>query len=819
MLRLEIVIAIAVPLVACGPSAAADDPTPEERLAVQFARGAARVIDTDTLTMPAIVGASALLHEALALDPDNAELWRFASELAVVADREEYLEEAISRLVQLDGRDTKARLLRLNLALERYDTVEERTEAYRRLLAPEQREKLGPAIVSRLALDLALLLRRHGDLDGFADALADAVAFDPSNRAAAAIAAGFFRIGVEDPHGEAELLTNLLLADPSDITTQIALAKLLLEHGAYAGAEQLYDLAARNQYVSQQMSSSGLLADQAIAQWANGHPEAALGTIRKRQTQVDAIRAAEIQSEEPELDPRARAEKARERAMIGPMLATVRAAIQREQGDEEAAESVNRALQVYAAVIQRVRAAPEAGEADVARLELEMAWVGTWLGSDVQSTSPLLRAAEQYQPLNEVARARFDGWQALGRGDLATATELLEGPAETDPAAGLGLAEAYLQMGRRRDAGRVFLDLARAQPGSLIGVWATNRLARLVGHRVPLSELARRLEGLIASIPSSFFRYPETPSLAVGLSVEPTKSTFGAFEPAIVNIVVTNNSPHYPLAIDRDGPIRPEVVLEYTTTTPVASMAGIPAAVVVDIDRRLRLEPLERLVIPVNLRRLPLGSALDEEAVHGAIVRVKATLNAMVTSRGAVRPMLLGSARWSPPIRIEGARMDLAWFREAIASVREPESSDRLTVLGLLAQLVGPPRTREEYEAHQRLPAMQVELLVRAGDALSNAFARLDGASQAWLLSVTPLGKILPPVREMAHASDDRLVRLTYLLFHVSGPDDPAIQMALQSSDDHLRRVAEGYVEIFERMSQDGQGQAPPAVPGQRTPP
>ena len=624
---------------------------------------------------------------------------------------------------------------------------------------------------------------------------------------------------VEDAFGEAELLTNLLLADPSDITTQIALAKLLLEHGAYAGAEQLYDLATRNQSASQSLSPSGLLADQAIAHWANGHPDAALGTIRKRQKQMDEIRAAEVQSEEPDLDPRARAEKARERALISPTLATVRAAIQRERGDEDAAESVSRALQAYAQVIRQVRADPEAGEADIARLELEMAWVAVWLSSDSQSTSPLLRAAEQYQPLSEVARARFDGWQALGRRDLAAAVELLEGPAETDPAAGLGLAEAYLQMGRRKDAGRVFLGLARAQPGSLIGVWASNRLARLVGHRMPLSEPARRLEGLIASIPSSFFRYPETPSLAVGLSVEPIKSTFGTFEPAIVNIVVTNNSPHYPLAIDRDGPIRPEVVLEYTTTTPAPSMEGIPTTVVVDIDRRLRLEPLERLVIPVDLRRLPLGNALDEQAAHGMIVRLKATLNATITPRGAVRPMLLGSARWSPTIRIEGVRVDTAWIREAIVSIREPESSDRLTVMGLLARLVGPPRTREEYEVHQHLPPTQVELLVRAGDAFSNAFAGLDGASQAWLLSMTPSGKIPLSVREMVHASDDRLVLLAYLLFHVSGPHDPVLQTALQSSDDLTRRVAERYIEMFRQMSQDGQGQVPPAVPGQRMPP
>ncbi|MBD3336949.1 MAG: hypothetical protein GF355_15660, partial [Candidatus Eisenbacteria bacterium] len=197
MRRLGLMIATVAPLVVALASAAGDGPTAEERLAVQFRRAAARVIDAETLTVPAIEAAMSFLDEALALDPDNPELWRFAAELAVLADDQQAQAEAIERLVELDPRDTKARLMRLNLALERYDTVEGRVEAYRRLLAPEQRERIGSPTASRLALDLALLLRRHGDLDGFAEALGEAAALDPANRAAAAIAAGFFRMRVD----------------------------------------------------------------------------------------------------------------------------------------------------------------------------------------------------------------------------------------------------------------------------------------------------------------------------------------------------------------------------------------------------------------------------------------------------------------------------------------------------------------------------------------------------------------------------------------------------------------------------------------------
>lgn len=815
MLRLRVVIAAVAVLPALGGGAGAAPPTPPQRLAVQFARAAARVIDVDTLTVPAIDAASSLVGEALSLDPDNAELWRFAKELASLADREAPYEEAVGRLVQLDPLDDAARLLRLNLALERYDTVEERIEAYRRLLTAEQRAKLGPAVASRLALDLALLLRRNGDLEGFSEALSDAVTFDRSNRAAAAIAAGFFRMNVEDPYGQAELLVNLMLADPTDITTQIALAELLLEHGAYAGAERLYQLATRNQFAARTISASGLLADQAIAQWANGHAEAALATIRKRQKQVDDLREGELFSEQPELDPRERAEQARQRALIDPTLATVRAAIQTQRGAEEAPGFVKRALEAYATIIDRAETAEDSDAALVARLELEMAWVAVWLGGELAPVESLLSAAERYQPLSDAARARFEGWLALRRGETAAAVELLRGPAETDPAAGLGLAEAYLQTGRRQDAARVLLEIARARPGSLIEVWAANKLAELVGRRLPLSEQAQRLEALIASIPPAFDRYPETSTLAVGLRIEPAKVMFHPYEPIIINVEITNNSPDYPLAIDRDGPIRPQLVLEFSTTLPATVLEGISTTAVIDIGRRLRLEPRERLVIPIDLRYFQIGNALDTQALHGTLVRVKATLNSVVTPRGAIEPTLLGSEQWTSVIRIEGARVTSPWLRAVVNSIREPDSSEDLVSMALLSHLIGPPRSQAEYEAQQRMPAGQVDLFIRAGDALTSAFASLDDVSQAWLLSVTPPGKVLGPVREMVRESDERLLQLAYMLFHVVGPDDPVLQVALQSSDDHLRSVAETYHEMFKRMSEGAQGPPPPAVPGQ----
>ena len=53
-------------------------------------------------------------------------------------------------------------------------------------------------------------------------------------------AVGFFRMNVDDPYAEAELLTSLVLADPTVIEPQTLLAQLLLENRAYTGAARLY---------------------------------------------------------------------------------------------------------------------------------------------------------------------------------------------------------------------------------------------------------------------------------------------------------------------------------------------------------------------------------------------------------------------------------------------------------------------------------------------------------------------------------------------------------------------------------------------------
>jgi hypothetical protein len=86
------------------------------------------------------------------------------------------------------------------------------------------------------------------------------------------------------------------------------------------------------------------------------------------------------------------------------------------------------------------------------------------------------------------------------------------------------------------------------------------------------------------------------------------------------------------------------------------------------------------------------------------------------------------------------------------------------------------------------------QLHEEARRAFDDAFADLEPRAQAWLLCVMPRGGNAEGMHwalSMARKSEDRLVKLTYLLFHTSGMGDPMLDAAKRGTDSVLRRMAE----------------------------
>lgn len=774
--------------------AAAESSTPLQWLATRFTQVAITVLQEEPVLVEALDGAVVLCRLAVEADPQSSDAWRTLLKVAQLAERPQLQARALGMVARLDPHDEVVRLAYVHNAIDRYQTVEERVAMYERLLSPELRQRLGAAVSSRLAGDVALLLYRQGDVEAYGRWLAEAVALDPANRAAAASAAGFFRMRVEDPYAEAQLLVALLLADPISVTTQTALAQLLLEQGAYVGAQRLYRMTIRLDDKEGRAPTSGLLADYAVAQWGAGDAAGAIQTIQERQGKVDQAHRDQVSLQNPTLTLLELAELPP--APLSRTLATVRAAILNRLGDDQAGPALRGALAAHVANIEAMAAAEDPVGDLIAQANLEAAWVAMWLaGNDTDEAVGFLEAAAGLGPqgrLPELQRVISEGWLALGQGDSLRAVQLLAPIAEQDSSARLGLSLAQLQRGRRGNAARGLLAVVRDQPGSVMGVWASDLLAQLVGQRPGPTPEAARMEELVAAIPAVVDRFIDEPTLAVSLRLRLAKTTFAPYEPIVLNLEITNNAP-FPLAMDGGGPIRPSVAILTTASVSNRPEVGVISPLIVDIDRRLRLEPFQQLVIPVDLRRSDLEAVLNAYPLAGATVRVKVVLNYMVSTAGVVQPGHLGSEVQSPTLRIDGVRAVRSalyppfsidgvkeWVKESISAILDPDTVEDLKTMALLSHVV----------AKVRLPGLGQELS-DAEAALAEGFGKLDGPSRAWLLGVMPSAERLDPLRAMASQQTDKQVRISYLLYCLTGPDDPVLKAAKNGDDPDVRGVAE----------------------------
>lgn len=768
-------------------TAQANEPTTltdAERLALVYGRQARIYVQFSGLTPTILETSKILLDEAVDLAPEDEHLWRMQLEMAMLSEDEPRKRLALERLRDLAPNDDVVELRQLQYEVERHQTASARIQAYERLLRGNGDERPSAPIASRLAYDLALLHQRTGNTDAFADWLGQAVALDQSNYSAAALAAGFFRDHVDDPFAEAELLVNLLLSNPIDETAQLMLGAHVLNHGAYAGADRLLTMALRTREAMRYLPRQELIADIAIARWGTGSGESALRAIRSQQHKLNQIYRASIRRDQPEIDP---VELARHHAPLSPELATTFAVISRAIESDHAEDSIDALRRAYEHEINLYEADEAESETDhtvhIAMLHLEYAWVLFWLNGDLDQAQSHRDQARALRELSDRAESRFDGWLALREGSTGRAIELLRPLAEEDHAARVGLAIALQTTGARREAAHELLALAREQQGTLIGVWAADRLYQLLGQRAPVTDIARRLDRLIDRLPNGIDRLADQPTTGVSIRVRSTQTTYEPYEPIVVHVEMTNHLP-IPLAIGEDGPIQPRIVL-----IPSMQIANIRSprrmeSIVVSLDQRLRLEPRERLVIPVDLRRKSIGAQQEIVPVYGALMRVRGVLNFFVNEYNAIRPGLLGSEHETPPIRVDGIRADRAWMQNMHEELTERGNRIDVADLAILSHMIGTDPDEAWLDIDR-------QLITNLRLAYAERWSELSPAARSWLLAMMPRRPAFDPIYNMVRERHERLEQLTYLVFVVGSDDDPMIAVAKRSDDAHVRRLGE----------------------------
>ncbi len=238
--------------------------------------------------------------------PDDVELLRNEIEAWTAADDAGRLIDATRRLVRLDPRDTIAQLRLIDTQIGRLNTVEERRQAYARLLGPAG-QGLRATVRSRLALDAALLAREDGDDEAFFELLTQATLLDSTNKNAAALFASVMMPYVDSRIERFELIANVLHADPLDTGAYENAAIDLMSSGAYRGAQRFLDrmrdlLGAsgedfmnRAHLTEPSLFNENRVNDYLINTWQTRGPRAVLSFIADAQGHIESRFVSEVQ--------------------------------------------------------------------------------------------------------------------------------------------------------------------------------------------------------------------------------------------------------------------------------------------------------------------------------------------------------------------------------------------------------------------------------------------------------------------------------------------------------------------------------------------
>jgi tetratricopeptide (TPR) repeat protein len=768
----------------------------EHDLAGVLVRNATQLLRSPALVVQAIEVALILAQEATEIAPDDVDAWHFLLSVAMLAERDDIVKKAIDQLVDLDRSNDAVLLRKMRTEVEATQTAADRAARYEQIIT---RRDLPATVRSRLALDLAILERRRGRTESFATWLAESVALDPSFTAAAALAAGYFRLHVDDPVGAGELLLNQFLANPTDISAQILAANYFLDHGAYAAADRFYSIAKRSYEALAVVSTPGeLIADLAIARWGSGNADGALSEILEYQRRRDIQFRERLLFEQPELTPLQRAEYY---APLPMTVAVTGAALRSRRGDADAGDAVDRALELYEErvleVLDDVRR--EGIELDlptkssIAQSWLEAAWLTVWLGPNPHAAERYLNRASDLFDVSDRAMHRIAGWMALRAGDHDKATALLEPHAPTDAAAALGYANALLAQGRQRSAAQELLRIVRTQPGTLIGVWASDQLTELLGRRAPISNDAAQLNSLVDDMPRFIDRIPTHPTTAMSVRARFSKARYSPYEPIMLNIELTNHTSRS-FAIDPEGPVLPDVALLVDLRVSGVTERQRVDPIIVNIARRLRIGPHGQVTIPVDLRRTQIGAILDRHPLHGTIVTVRAVSNFYINPEGAILPGLLGSEHSPPSISVEGKRLTGHIVNQMYTDIMRRPDREAAPDMALLLNFL------TAYSFRQ-LSDVEMRSLIQSLLNISQAYRRLDPIVQAWLLSVLPTHTAaIRPLLDVARQSDRRQVQLASMLFGSRVYDEATVRALVDHDDPRIRQLARIFTDHPEAL-------------------
>lgn len=265
---------------------------------------------------------------------------------------------------------------------------------------------------------------------------------------------------------------------------------------------------------------------------------------------------------------------------------------------------------------------------------------------------------------------------------------------------------------------------------------------------------------------------------------------FAYLDPIEVQVQLANAT-DLPLAIGPRQTLRSTVLLLTAVQMQDDTRFDLPP-LVVDLGRRLRLEPGQRLELPVRLDRGALGSLLAERPSQHCRIIVTAVLDPALTADGNLTAGRLGGADVARSLERRGLSPTEANINGWLATLSDSAAAiEKLKVLARLVQLAD--------------AAADPALAARIVDEVNQSWPKLDRHGQALLLGLMPADAQSqarwPALYAWGKASDDPLIRICYLTRHAAD-DAAAISAAMQCKNDQIANYARA-MQRARRRSQE----------------
>ncbi len=457
-------------------------------------------------------------------------------------------------------------------------------------------------------------------------------------------------------------------------------------------------------------------------------------------------------------------------------------------------------------------------------LRAQRVWARLFAELDLdQATAELERLVRDAEaggnPLGEEAEQRFSAWIDSLRGGADSSVTLSRIAEGGDATARWALARHHERNDDRRAAATNYILLAREHPASILAAAAIHRAETILGEPIAPSDAARRIERYGDSFARWIDRFTRDPNEALNVQVIPEEDMVEPLDRPRIVVSVTNAGPA-PLAVGT-GRTAPATLL----LSPRITMGGqeMPADLVepltraiaaqqriseddarviavtqtrqlsrrmlevVDVQRRIRLDPRESITIRLWPGRGFSGIWLDQDVTRRATVRYRATLGisgadgdvqASPYSVYAESPTITRTSYTDPELR----PLDLAAAR-GVDRLRE-------IMRAVTAMLANANRTNAERVAAAREEAVRQfadNAPSFSDDEALFAFMRLAeaGLMRSDIPSTQP---ILDRVLAIDPVPAEALAAMLVILPRAS--DDGLFERALSHDNEDLRRLA-----------------------------